>query len=614
MQALNELGVVAVSRLGPGLGSARVLGGMQLGPAAQHRVHRGAAGADGLVEVGAVLVQVAHQAAQLAGGVQALDGLIVPVEHLALDVALGAAGAGGHGGHFLDGVEGAGLDLGHGGDIPAEIGVLARVYHGVEVVHLGPQGGGIAAQLLGQLLNGVRLHNPALLDLHRVVRGPVVGIAAGHRPANPVVHHGLGLAAVVVEDDVYRLRAVDGHVHVLAVAVVLHVLALIGIGLVVVTGAVRRYLHPRAVDHVELTDEAGFKVGHLDAVEVAAGHGVVVHVPQLGAYRHLHLDAVAGDVGGARVVDAVAAVEVPVHLQVALVAAGGQQNALAGLHIDDGAVGLLHRYAVYPLGDAVLNQADHLMLVQGLGAPVLRRLAEAVPAAAVLKGHAAVLVPEVTGGAYEIRALQQGELHQQGAPAQRAAAGIAHFVAYRLQGALNPLQVGGELVGQPVEVLLGDHLGRVQVAHVGAEGFNVLLLYEDDALAGGDGLAPRVGLVGFVVNHHVHVGINLHRLDVGGGARHAVAGDDDVVFLVPGHVLAGQAPATGVFVALRRRRFRRRFGLGRLAQHVHTGYAQQAHARRADGRAPEELFTGNVLAHFRLFLQVFLFVPSGTLC
>ena len=188
------------------------------------------------------------------------------------------------------------------------------------------------------------------------------------------------------------------------------------------------------------------------------------------------------------------------------------------------------------------------MGVVGLGAADLGCGGHAVPAAAVLEGHAAVLLAEVAGGAHEVGADQVGELDEQGAVAKGAAAGVADLVASGLERALDPLDVAGELGGQPLEVLLGHGVGLVHGVHVGAEGLDVVGLGEDDALAGGDGLAAGVLLVGGVVDDDVDVGVDLDGLDVGGGAGHAVADDDDVMLLVPLDVLGGLDPAAGVLV------------------------------------------------------------------
>ena len=364
-------------------------------------------------------------------------------------------------------------------------------------------------------------------------------------------------------------------------------LALIGIGLVVIAGAVRRDFHPRAMLHVELTDEAGLVIRHLDAVEVAAGHGVVIHVPELRADGHFHLHAVARDIRRARVVNRVAAVEVAIHLHVAFIAAGRQQNALFRLDIDDRAVRLLHADALDALGDGILHEADHLMAVIRLRAAILSRRGKTVPAAAVFKRNAAVLLAEVTRRADEIRAFQLREFDQQGAPAQRAAAGITDFVAHRLQRSLNPLQVGRKLVGQPVEILFRNDLRLVQVAHIGAERLDVVLLHEDDALAGCNRLAARVLFVGLVIDHNVHIRIDFHGLDIRRRARHAVTGDDDVVFLVPLHILRREHPVAGIFV----------FRLFLFGGSVHQSAGKQADARGAHRRALEEILTGNVLRH-----------------
>ena len=317
-------------------------------------------------------------------------------------------------------------------------------------------------------------------------------------------------------------------------------------------------------------------------MEHAAAHGVVVHVPHLGADGHLHLDAVAHDVGRAGVVDGGAAVEVAVHLGVALVAAGAQQDALVGLDVDHGAVGGLDAHAVDAAGDGVLDQADDPVGVVGLCAADLGRGGHAVPAAAVLEGHAAVLLAEVAGGAHEVGADQVGELDEQGAVAKGAAAGVADLVAGGLERALDPLDVAGELGGQPLEVLLGHGVGLVHGVHVGAEGLDVVGLGEDDALAGGDGLAAGVLLVGGVVDDDVDVGVDLDGLDVGGGAGHAVADDDDVVLLVPLDVLGGLDPAAGVLVP------------GGLVGERGAGAGGDAQGGRAEGGALHEAAAGDV--------------------
>ena len=369
--------------------------------------------------------------------------------------------------------------------------------------------------------------------------------------------------------------------------VVLHVLALVGARLVVVARAVGGDLHPAALRHVELADEGGVVVRHLDAVEVAAAHGVVVHVPHLGADGHLHLHAVARHVGGAGVVDGGAAVEIAVHLHVALVAARGQQHALVGLDVDDAAVGLLHAHTVHAAGQGVLHQADDLVGVVGLGAAHLGRSGHAVPAAAVLEGNAAVLLTEVARGAHEVGTVEVGELHEQRAVAKRAAARVAHLVACGLKGALDPLDVAGELGGQPLEVLLGHGVGLVHGAHVGAEGLDVGRVGEDDALARRHGLAASVLLVGLVVDDDVDVRVDLYGLDIGGGAGHAVAHHNDVVLLVPRDVLRGLDQGARVLVLA-----------GRLVGARHAGGARHAQGGCAHGAGLHEVPAGHaLLAH-----------------
>ncbi len=96
------------------------------------------------------------------------------------------------------------------------------------------------------------------------------------------------------------------------------------------------------------------------------------------------------------------------------------------------------------------------MLVERLRTAITGSLVKAVPAAAVLEGETAVLVAEVTRRADEVRARQIREFDQQGAPAQRAAAGVADFVIDRLENRLNPRQIRRELIGQPVEILSSE--------------------------------------------------------------------------------------------------------------------------------------------------------------
>ena len=76
MQTGDKHGVVAILGLSPRRSRFAARRGLEFRAAAEHRIDGGAAGADGLVQVCAVLIQVADQAAQLARGIQALDGLV----------------------------------------------------------------------------------------------------------------------------------------------------------------------------------------------------------------------------------------------------------------------------------------------------------------------------------------------------------------------------------------------------------------------------------------------------------------------------------------------------------------------------------------------------------
>ena len=76
-----------------------------------------------------------------------------------------------------------------------------------------------------------------------------------------------------------RLLTGDRHIDVLAVLVVLHVLALIGLRLVVITGAVGGDFHPRAVRHIELTNERRLKIGKIKADQITATKAEIVVTP-----------------------------------------------------------------------------------------------------------------------------------------------------------------------------------------------------------------------------------------------------------------------------------------------------------------------------------------------
>ena len=291
-----------------------------------------------------------------------------------------------------------------------------------------------------------------------------------------------------------------GQVHVVAVLLVLHVLAVIGARLVVEALVLGVDLDPRAAGHREGAHEGALEVRHLDAEPQAARLGLVAHVPDLGAQAHEHLDGVAGVAGGAAGVDHVHAVEVALHLQVVLVAAAGKHDALAGADALFGAV-VVHHGA----DDLAVGVYDHvgertvvvdLDVVAGLGGQ-----GEAAPHAAVLKGTASLT--HVARAADEVGASEVRELGHELAPGEGAARHVTDLVAHGAHGTLDPVDLAGELVAHPVEVLLGDGVGLEAGGHVGLERVEVIRRRNDDRLARGDGVAAGLGLV-HLLDHEAH--------------------------------------------------------------------------------------------------------------
>ena len=129
----------------------------------------------------------------------------------------------------------------------------------------------------------------------------------------------------------------------------------------------------------------------------------------------------------------------------------------------------------------------------------------------------------------------------------------------------------------------------VHRAHVGTPGLQIVGVNEDDALAGGNRLTARIRFVGLIVNHSVNVVVDFVSLDISRRARHAIAADDDIVLLVPLHVLAVQNPLAGIFVS---RLFLFRFRV------EHAG-AKQTNARSAHRGRFQELLTRSRAARRR---------------
>ena len=333
-----------------------------------------------------------------------------------------------------------------------------------------------------------------------------------------------------------------GQVHIAAVLHVLHVLTVIAVGLVVEAGVVGRDFNPGIAGHVEVAHEGGLVLRHLDAQPEAAGLGLVLHVPDLGAGFHEHLDAVAGVAGGAGGVDLVHAVEVALHLEVVLVAAAGQEHALGALDGVFVALGVGGDHAADLTGHGVLHQGDGGILVAHLDAAHLGGLGEAAPHAAVFKG-AGVLLAQVSAGALEHAAGEGVELDHQAAPLQFAAAHITGLIAGAVGHALDPGQLLGKAVHQPVQVLVGNGVGLVA-------GFQVLLEFghavfgrHDKGLAGSDGVAARKGFGHLLQHDHLGLRVDVVGFHGRGRAGQAEANDYEVSFLIPGfHGLNGAHP------------------------------------------------------------------------
>ena len=319
-------------------------------------------------------------------------------------------------------------------------------------------------------------------------------------------------------------------------------LAVIAVGLVVEAGVVGGNLDPGVAGHVEVAHEGGFVLGNLDAQPEAAGLGLVLHVPDLGAGFHEHLDAVAGVAGGAGGVDLVHAVEVTLHFEVVLVAAAGQEHALGALDGVFVALGVGGDHAADLTGHGVLHQGDGGVLIAHFDAADLGGLGEAAPHAAVFKG-AGVLLAQVSAGALKHAAGEGVELDHQAAPLQFAAAHVTGLIAGALGNALDPGQLLGKAVDQPVQVLVGNGVGLVAGLQVLAELGHAVFGRHDEGLAGGDGVAARKGFGHLLQHDHLGFGVDVVGFHGRGGARHAEADDHEISFLIPGfHGLNGTHP------------------------------------------------------------------------
>ena len=546
MQAVDGRGVHAVRSAFPGHAARSSSDLLDLRHAAERGLRRGTAGEHRLGEEGAVLIQVGEVGAQLAGLVQARDRVVVPVKDAARGVALRAAGGADQGRGDGHGVVRRGVDRRHLRRITAELGIRARSAVGVPLVDGGLQDLRIAAQLLRQLLDGVGLDDPALFDLSQVIAGPHVALGRG-RPAEPLGGDGARLAGLLVEDQVDRQRLLVRQIDVAAILHVLHMLAVIALRLVIEAGAVRADLDPGIARHGEVAHEGGLVLRHLDAQPEAAGLGLVLHVPDLRAGLHEHLDAVAGVARGAGGVDHVHAVEVALHGQVVLIAAAGEQGALAGLDSDLGAVRLTGDHTEDLLGKRVLNQGNGRGLIGDLDVAGLAGQIEAAPHAAVLEGGADLA--QVRGAAVEGGAFEAVKLDDHGAPLELAAADVAGLIADARRHGLNPRQLIREALAQPGQVLVRNRVGQVAVVQVGLDGLHSALGRNEERLAGSDGVAASQAARHLLEHQDLSGRVDVMRLDRSRGAGQAVAHDQEIDLTVPrldllnrGHpVLLGEA-------------------------------------------------------------------------
>ena len=258
-------------------------------------------------------------------------------------------------------------------------------------------------------------------------------------------------------------------------------------------------------------------------------------MPDLGAQAHEHLDGVAGVAGGAAGVDHVHAVEVALHLQVVLVAAAGKHDALAGADALFGAVVVHH--GADDLAVGVHDNLGHGALVVNLDVVAgLGGQGEAAPHAAVLKGTASLT--HVARAADEVGASEVRELGHELAPGEGAARHVTDLVAHGAHGTLDPVDLAGELVAHPVEVLLGDGVGLEAGGHVGLEVVEVVGRRNDDRLARGDGVAAGLGLVHLLDHKDLGVGVDVVGLEGGSGTGQAEAHDEEVALTVKTGVLA----------------------------------------------------------------------------
>ena len=290
-------------------------------------------------------------------------------------------------------------------------------------------------------------------------------------------------------------------------------------------------LDPAVASHGEVTHEGRVILRNLDAQPEAAGLGLVLHVPDLSAGFHQHLDAVAGVARGAGGVHGLHAVEVTLHGQVVLIAAASEQNALAGLDGVLGAVRTAGDHAGNFLRERILHEGDGRVLKAHVDAALFNRLGEAAPHAAVLEGRA--LGAQVSGAAVEGGAFEVAELDDHAAPLELAAADVAGLVVNAVRDVLDPRELGRKALAQPGEVLIRDRVGLVAVVEVGLHGFHRALRRNEERLAGGDGIAARQRLRHLFEHEDLGGRVDVVSLNGRRSARQAVADDEEINLFVP---------------------------------------------------------------------------------
>ena len=288
---------------------------------------------------------------------------------------------------------------------------------------------------------------------------------------------------------------------------------------------------PALASHGEVTHEGRVILRNLDAQPEAAGLGLVLHVPDLSAGFHQHLDAVAGVARGAGGVNSLHAVEVTLHGQVVLIAAASEQNALAGLDGVLGAVRTAGDHAGNFLRERILHEGNSRVLKAHVDAALFNRLGEAAPYAAVLEGRA--LGTQVSGAAVKGGAFEVAELNNHAAPLQLAAADVAGFVINAVRHVLDPRELSREAVAQPGEVLIRNRVGQVAVVEVGLNGFHSALSGHQERLTGSDGVAAREGFRHLLENENLRIRVDVMRFDGSSRAGKTITDDEEVNLFVP---------------------------------------------------------------------------------